>query len=319
MTGPRHGPPIVIAHRGASGYLPEHTLVAKALAHAQGADYLEQDVVATRDGALIVFHDLTLDAMTDVAERFPGRARADGHFYCLDFTLAEIRTLSVRERRAADGTIRYPGRFPPDVGRFAISTLEEEIRFIQGLNRSTGRTAGLYPEIKNPRWHREQGRDIGPQILQVLRDFGYVGANDRIFLQCFEAEELQRLRRDFGCQLPMIQLLEGPNSGGHIPTPAELAAISRYAVGIGPSLTLICGEWRAGVPVLSNVVRDARAAGLCVHPYTLRADDLPTGCPSFQRLLETMLVHARVDGVFTDFPDLARRFIAEQHWPQPLR
>jgi glycerophosphoryl diester phosphodiesterase len=319
MTGPRHGPPIVIAHRGASGYLPEHTLVAKALAHAQGADYLEQDVVATRDGALIVFHDLTLDAMTDVAKRFPGRARADGHFYCLDFTLAEIRTLAVRERRAADGTIRYPGRFRADVGQCAIVTLEEEIRFIQGLNRSMGRIAGLYAEIKNPRWHREQGRDIGPQTLQVLRDFGYVGANDPIFLQCFEAEELQRLRRDFGCQLPMIQLLEGTNSGGHIPTPAQLAAIAQYAVGIGPSLSLISREWRAGVAESSDLVRDAHAAGLCVHPYTLRADDLPAGCASFDSLLETLLVQLRVDGVFTDFPDLARRFVAEQRWPLPLR
>jgi glycerophosphoryl diester phosphodiesterase len=317
MSGPGKGPALVIAHRGASGYLPEHTFVAKALAHAQGADYLEQDVVSTRDGALIVFHDLTLDAMTDVAGRFPGRARADGHFYCIDFTLAEIRTLAVRERRATDGTMRYPGRLSWDGSGFGIPTFEEEIQFILGLNRSTGHAAGLYPEIKNPRWHREQGRDIGPQILQVLHDFGFSCPSDSVFLQCFEADELRRLRRDFGCELRMIQLLEGVNSGGRIPTPAELAAIRAYADGIGPSLSLLISAWRGGVPILSNLVSEAHQAGLCVHPYTLRADDLPAQCHSFDSLLETLLVRLQVDGVFTDFPDLVGRFIGEQRWPRP--
>src|SRR5690606_38952800 len=109
------GRPLVIAHRGASGYLPEHTLPAKALAHAQGADFLEQDVVASRDGALLVFHDLVLDELTDVAERFPGRARADGLHYVIDFDLAELRTLKAGERRLRGSRdARFPGRFPAD-------------------------------------------------------------------------------------------------------------------------------------------------------------------------------------------------------------
>ena len=110
-----NGRPIVIAHRGASGYLPEHTLVAKALAYGLGADYLEQDVVATRDGKLVVLHDLHLDDVSDVAERFPGRQRDDGLHYVIDFDVAELKTLAVLERRAPDGAnAKYPQRFPRD-------------------------------------------------------------------------------------------------------------------------------------------------------------------------------------------------------------
>ena len=138
----------VIAHRGASGYLPEHTLPAKALAHAMGADFLEQDVVASRDGELIVLHDIHLDRVTDVAKRFPARARKDGRFYALDFDLAELRQLRVHERVAADGKPVYPGRFPVTAGRFALHTFDEELAFIRGLNETTGRNAGVYPEIK---------------------------------------------------------------------------------------------------------------------------------------------------------------------------
>src|SRR6185503_3100921 len=106
-------PPIVIAHRGASGYLPEHTLVAKALAHGLGADYLEQDVVATRDGKLVVLHDLYLDDVSDVAERFRGRQRDDGLHYVIDFDLTELKTLTVFERRApGSAAAKYPARFP---------------------------------------------------------------------------------------------------------------------------------------------------------------------------------------------------------------
>ena len=134
----------IIAHRGASGYLPEHTLEAKALAYAMGADYLEQDVVATRDGQLIVLHDIHVDRVSDVAERFPDRHRSDGRYYVRDFDLPELRTLNVHERRDEDGkTAVFPRRFPTNSGRFSIATLGEEIEMIQGLNRSTGRAVGI--------------------------------------------------------------------------------------------------------------------------------------------------------------------------------
>ncbi len=304
--------PLVIAHRGASGYLPEHTLVAKAMAFAMGADYLEQDVVATRDGVLIVFHDLTLDAMTDVAVQFPGRGRPDGHFYCMDFTLAEIRRLSVAERRSPDGTApRYGGRFPDGAGRFPIPTLAEELQFIQGLIRSTGRQVGIYPEIKDPAWHRQHGFDLGAALLDMLTRFGYLTAAHAVFVQCFDPLELQRLRADLGSRLQFVQLLD---SASGLPSPDRLADIARYATVIGPSLRLICRATGGSAPVPTTLVADAHAAGLAVHPYTLRYDDLPTGIAGFDAALDLLLLQQGVDGIFTDFPDLAVRFVA-RHFP----
>ena len=133
------GAPLVIAHRGASGYLPEHTLEAKAVAHAQEADFVEQDVVLSRDDVPVVLHDLYLDAVSDVAEVYPGRSRDDGRFYALDFTLAELRRLRLSERLdPRTGRQLHPGRFPAGTGRFQIVTLAEELEFLAGLDRSTG-------------------------------------------------------------------------------------------------------------------------------------------------------------------------------------
>lgn len=313
------GSPIVIAHRGASGYLPEHTLAAKALAHGMGADYLEQDIVATRDGDLIVFHDLTLDDMTDVARRFPGRARGDGRHYCIDFTLAELKTLTLRERRRPGKAVpRYAGRFADDGGTFSIPSLVEEIRFIEGLNRTTGRMAGLYAEIKHPAWHREQRMDVATRLLETLRDFGYTQREHAVFVQCVDTDELRRLRRDLGCQLRLIQLLEGVASGGHVPDTSELGALASYADGIGPAIDLIHRAGEGGAPVPTALVADAHRQGLLVHPYTFRADDLPAGFATLEALFDLSLARLQVDGVFTDFPDRARRFINEQlRWPLP--
>jgi glycerophosphoryl diester phosphodiesterase len=300
--------PIVIAHRGASGYLPEHTLVAKALAVGMGADYVEQDVVATREGELIVFHDLTLDATTNVRERFPARARSDGHFYCRDFSLDELRTLGVSERREqGQSTPRYPGRFPAEAGHFPIVTLDEEIRFIQGLNRSTGRRVGIYPEIKNPAWHRGEGVDVGERLLRLLGRYGYDGPQSRVFVQCFDPEELRRLRHEHGSRLRQVLLLDSQSG---VLGPQQLQAIATYAEAIGPSLRLL--EAHGARPETNTLVRDAHAAGLQVHPYTLRRDELPAGIDNFDELLDLVLRQLRADGLFTDFPDLAVAFVASR-------
>jgi glycerophosphoryl diester phosphodiesterase len=301
--------PLVIAHRGASGYLPEHTLVAKALAAGMGADYLEQDVVATRDGELIVFHDLTLDATTDVSERFPGRARGDGLHYCMDFELAELRQLAVTERRGADGQRRYAGRFPEGAGAFQVVTLAEELRFVEGLRRSSGRDLGIYVEIKEPAWHRRHGIELGDQVLAALARAGYVERDSPAFVQCFDPGELVRLRRERDCRLRLVQLLE---RAGGVPEPASLAEIARYADAIGPSLGLMLQPGGDGRPAPTRLVRDAHAAGLVVHPYTLRRDDLPQGVGSFDELLELVFTQAGADGAFTDFPDLAVQFLARR-------
>ncbi len=285
--------PLVIAHRGASGYLPEHTLAAKALAHAQGADYLEQDVVATRDGQLIVFHDLYLDDMSDVAQRFPGRQRSDGRHYCIDFDLAEIRSLRVGERRRPGTTeARYPRRFPVDTSiAFTIPTLDEELAFIAGLNRSSGRGAGIYVEIKSPEWHRDHGVDLSRAVLGVLARHGHDSRDARAFLQCFSTGELQRIRHELGCKLHLVQLLDG---SAPIEAPGFIESLSGHADCIGPSLRLLAAD------------RDGRLAGISglpLHPYTLRADDLPPGVDSFEALLSTVFATPGVGGVFTDFPD----------------
>lgn len=285
--------PVVIAHRGASGYLPEHTLPAKALAHGMGADFLEQDVVASRDGQLLVFHDLYLDQLTDVGQRFPGRARPDGRHYCIDFSLGEIQSLRVTERRHKNGTgARFPGRFPIDTGSFRIHTLEEELDLVRGLNCSTGRRTGVYAEIKDPAWHAEHKVALGDRLIEILRAFGYRTKDDCFFVQCFSATELRRVRGKYGGEVPLIQLLDEDTVVGR----ELIAGIAAYAQGIGPAISL---AWPDG-----GLVSLAREFGLLVHPFTFRADELPRGFGTFAELLTTFLDVLKVDGVFTDFPDI---------------
>lgn len=301
---------LVIAHRGASGYLPEHTLAAKALAHDMGADYLEQDVVASRDDELVVLHDIHLDRVTDVADRFPDRARDDGRFYVRDFDLAELRQLQVWERMGPDGAPVYPGRYPPRSGEFRIATLAEELSFIRSLNVKTGRQAGIYPELKRPAWHREEGIDIAPILLEVLHSHGYEQREDPVFVQCFDFEETIRLREELGCPFNLIQLI-GENGWGEAPTdfdtlrtPGGLADVARVADGIGPWLEqAYMLEPVNGVPVASGLVCAAHERGLSVHPYTFRVDDLPQGFASFRELVRFFVSDLGVEGLFTDFPD----------------
>lgn len=312
--------PLVIAHRGASGYLPEHTLAAKAMAHAMGADYLEQDVVLTRDGVPIVLHDVYLEATTDVEQQFPDRARADGRFYALDFSLEEVRQLSVHERTTPGdegGLAVYPRRFPVQAGSFTVPTLEEEIRFIAGMDRSRGTRTGLYIELKAPRLHQAAGHDMPRAILDVLERTGYADRKDQVFLQCFDDQTLRALRSEYQTPLPLIQLIAENDWGedsavdyDYLRSEAGLDYIAGYAQGIGPWLMHIySGRDSSGAAVTTDLVARAQARGLAVHPYTFRADDLPEGFTDFDSLLALFLNELKVDGLFTDFPDLARNFI----------
>lgn len=307
---------IVVAHRGASGYLPEHTLAAKAMAHAMGADYLEQDVVLSKDGVPIVLHDIHVDTVTDVAGMFPDRARADGRFYAIDFALDELRQLTVMERAGLDGKQVFPGRFPRGAAAFGIATLAEEIELIQGLNLSTGREAGLYPEIKAPAWHRAQGYDLAATMLAVLADYGYADQDDAVFVQCFDWNETRRVRQELSYRGKLVQLL-GENSWGEaevdydaLRTRDGLAAIAEVADAIGPWMPhVVTGLDAKGRPQITDLVANAHAYGLQVHPYTLRADELPGYAESLEALLRIFLIDADVDGVFSDFPDRAVAFL----------
>jgi len=304
--------PIVIAHRGASGYLPEHTLEAAAFAYALGADYVEQDVVMSRDGVLVVNHDIEIDTTTDVADRFPERRRPDGRFYAIDFDWAELRTLQVRERfDAASGAPVFPRRFPHSGASFRLATMEEAILLVQGLNRSTGRKVGVYPEIKAPAWHAREGADPGRALLELLARYGYSSAADRVYVQCFEPAELKRLRSGLNTRLKLIQLIEAGAPGAPPAlTPEHLREIAGYAQGIGPHLSAILAAGKDGAARVTSLVDDAHAAGLEVHPYTIRVDTLPRAIGSIDDLLGVLIEQAKVDGLFIDQPDFAVRFLS---------
>jgi len=310
---------IVIAHRGACGYLPEHTLEAKSMAYAMGAHYIEQDVVMTKDNALIVLHDITLDRTTDVADKFPRRARDDNRYYAIDFTLEEIRTLSATERfRSGENqkSQEYKNRFPINTSSFRIHTFEEEIQLIQGLNKSTGNNIGIYPEIKQPIFHRGEGKDISTEIVNIIKNYGYKTKKNKVFLQTFSFEELKLLKNEIlpkaGIELNLIQLVDSESTYPWMFEEEGMQRLANFADGIGPEKGLIIKN----LSTISNLeitplVGRAHAAGLKVHPYTYRSDpgQVPDYVESFEELLGKHYLDVGVDGVFTDFPDKAVKFL----------
>ena len=307
--------PIVIAHRGASGYLPEHTLEAKAMAHALGADFLEQDLVLSKDEVPMVLHDIHIDTISDVATRFPSRKRADGRYYALDFTVEELKQLRASERfNPTTGKAVFPKRFPVGKSRFEIPTLEEELELIQGLNKSTGRTAGVYPEIKSPAWHRAQGHDISKIVLPILQRFGYATKSAPCFLQCFEHAEVLRLRTELGWKGKLVMLMDDVPKGEDgtdylgLQSAKGLAELAKVADGIGPDLSSVIGSNRK----ITELVKNAHASGMVVHPYTFRIDQLPKYAHSPEDLLGLLYKDAKIDGLFSDFTDVTVRWLTKQ-------
>jgi len=310
--------PFIVAHRGASGYLPEHTLEAVAMAHQMGAHFIEQDVVLTRDNVPVILHDIHLETVTDVETKFPDRKRPDGRFYAIDFDLAEIKTLNVHERvRAKDGKPAFPGRFPQGVGTFRVPTLMEEIELIQGLNHSTGRKVGIFPEIKAPEFHHAAGKDLSRIVIDVLARYGYRDKSDHVFIQSFDWPETQRIRAKLGYAGRLVQLL-GENKWkiaentdyDVLKTPAGLAAIAKVADAISPWVGQIAGDLRAAAPAFTDLDKNAKAAGLLVVPYTFRADRMPKWATSFDGLIKQIIIDRDLDGLFTDFPDKAAAALA---------
>jgi glycerophosphoryl diester phosphodiesterase len=288
-------------------------LPAKALAYAMGADYLEQDVVASADDELIVLHDVYLDRVSNVKTCFPTRHRDDGRYYVRDFTLRELRSLRVHERQNADGSVVYPGRYHDDGQTFGIQTLAEELQFIAQLTASGGRPVGIYPEIKRPAWHRREGVDISPLFLQVLADFGFKSRQDPIYVQCFDAAELRCIRHKLGSDLKLIQLI-GENSWeecstdyNQLRTSRGLRRLARTVEGIGPWVERLYRQRGSHGRADTGLAARAHAAGLAVHPYTFRSDDLPPGFATFAELLHFVVNELCVDGLFTDFPDQVRK------------
>ena len=290
----------VIAHRGASGYLPEHTLAAATLAHAQNADYIEQDVVLSKDGVPLVVHDIHLENTTNVAELFPTRAREDGRYYAIDFTLSEINTLTVNERKSKNAQV-FKGRYKGSA-RFRIATLADQIELIEQLNRSTNKNTGLYIEVKSPAFHQQHGLDISKVVLNYLRQQGLDKADANVFIQCFDFDELKRLRTELKANVKLVQLIaenswqESSTNYDQLKTIQGMSDVAKYADGIGPWLGHVTNK---NSDELAKWVVQAKTLGLLVHPYTFRTDSLPTG-KSAEGVLDLIVNQWQFDGIFTD-------------------
>jgi glycerophosphoryl diester phosphodiesterase len=298
--------PLVIAHRGASGYLTEHSLAAKRLAHDQRADFLEQDVVATRDEELIVCHDLYLERLTNVAEVFPGRHRDDGHYYVIDFDWAEIRVLeraSVPARVAsADAAAKAANPKLPDDAR--LHTLNEELEFIARINAGSTHTAGIYTEIKHPGWHRDHGVDLTRAVVRALDAAGFREPDGSAYIQCFDAGELRRINERLKCRLPLVQLA-GRSVDRQMLTSDGLAAVASYAAALAPNHALLFRHESVDRPILSSLTQNARGAGLAIHPYTFNNETLPVYASDLAGFLGIVYGLVQPDAVFCDYPDVA--------------
>ncbi len=301
--------PLVIAHRGASGERPEHTLAAYELAIEQGADVIEPDLVPTSDGVLVARHENAISETTDVAARaeFAGRrttktidGRSVTDWFVEDFTLAELKTLRARERLP----LLRPGNTAHD-GRYEVPTLGE----IVALAKRHG--VGIYPETKHPTYFAQIGFGTDEPLVAELHAAGWTTAEAPVFIQSFEVANLKRIAGM--TRLRLIQLLAADgapadgavDSYGAMTTPAGLAEVAAYAFGIGPDKAML-GE--------GTLVRDAHAAGLHVHPWTFRAENAFLAA-SFRRGEDAgghgdlrgeiaAALRSGADGFFTDFPQI---------------
>jgi len=310
--------PIVIAHRGASGERPEHTLLSYERAIEQGADFIEPDLVPTRDGVLVARHENEISGTTDVASHpeFADRKTTktiDGAvitgWFTEDFTLAELKTLRARERLP---------QLRPDNAKFdgqaQIPTLDEVIALAKKATAETGRTIGIYPETKHPSYFAAIGLPLEQRLVDTLKAAGWDRADAPVFIQSFEVNNLKRLKGMTHVRLiQLMQAAGGPAddaapSYAAMATPEGLKAVAAYAYGIGPELVMIAAD--KGKP--TSLVTDAHAAGLALHPWTFRAENfflLPAWRDGADprvhgRLREEIqyFLSLGIDGFFTDFP-----------------
>ena len=322
----RSAPPdsvLVIAHRGASGDRPEHTLEAYRLAVEHGADVIEPDLVMTRDGVLVARHENEISETTDVASRpafadrratktIDGETRAG--WFTEDFTLAELKTLRAVER--------LPDTRPANAafdGQFEVPTLGEIIALAQALGAERGRPVGLYPETKHPSYFRGIGLPLEEPLVEALHAAGYTSSADPVWIQSFEVGNLKRL--DAMTDLRLVQLAYPGGAPADRPalgydammTPEGLDAVAEYADAVGVAKAFVLDGGLAPTPL----VADAHAHDLAVHVWTVRAENafLPAPLRSSDDPAERgdvaaevrALVAAGVDGLFTDHPALVLR------------
>ena len=317
MAGAAQAEFLVIAHRGASGERPEHTLAAYERAIDQGADYIEPDLVATKDLVLVARHENELSGTTDVASReeFADRRRTkevDGQrvagWFAEDFTLAELRTLRAKERIPSlrPANARFDGLYP-------VPTFDEIVALVRAKEAETGRRIGLYPELKHPTFLLQNaGIDMVDLMVAALRKHDLDDADDRVFVQMFEVEPLRRLDRLV--ETPLVQLVAAQGGPADAPAmryadmiaPSGLAEIATYADAIGADLRVLL----TGSGASTGLTQAAKDAGLDVHAWTLRRENafLPVqlrsaggeGAAGDLAGLVIFLEQAGVDGAFTD-------------------
>ncbi|GIJ07606.1 glycerophosphodiester phosphodiesterase [Micromonospora andamanensis] len=322
--------PIVIGHRGASGYRPEHTFEAYRLAIRMGADYIEPDLVATADGVLVARHENEISGTTDVATRTEFAARRttktiDGvsvtGWFTEDFTLAELRTLRAKERLPQ---VRVTNTAFD--GQFQVPTFQEVIDLARAESRARGRVIGVYPETKHPTYFASIGLPLEEPLVETLRRAGWTKRHSPVIIQSFETANLRRLDRLTDVRL--AQLLDATGRpydftvAGDTRTYRDLAApaglkwISRYADGIGANKNLIVPRDTAGKLLApTTLVQDAHKQKLIVHAWTFRAENQflpadfrigtdPNARGDIQAEYE-LFYRLGLDGVFTDHPDTA--------------
>ena len=322
--------PIVIAHRGCSGERPEHTALAYERAIDQGCDFIEPDLVATQDGHLVVRHENEIGGTTDVASHPEFAARKttktiDGEsltgWFTEDFTLAEIKTLRARER--------LPQLRPASAafdGQAQVLTFDEVVAIARAGTQRTGRTIGVYPEMKHPSYFASVGLPVEGRMLDALKRNDLNSATAPVFVQCFEVGPLKTLRLKTRAKLVLLVANEGGPADlpgvkyADLVTAEGLKAVAAYADGLGPDKAMIIPQDANTLLPATPLVRDAHAAGLLVHPWTVRAENyfLPAAlrrgdaaAPDYLAQhgdvtsLFQALYAAGVDGLFSDFPGLA--------------
>ncbi|MBK6489341.1 MAG: glycerophosphodiester phosphodiesterase [Gemmatimonadetes bacterium] len=327
MDEVNHGP-LIIAHRGASGHRPEHTREAYSLAIEMGADYIEPDLVMTRDRVLVSRHENEIGGTTDVADRFPSRRRTqviDGEevtgWFTEDFTLAELKTLRAHER--------LPSRSHAFDGRFEVPTLDEVLTLVRASERATGRTIGVYPETKHPSHFAAIGLPLEDSLLATLARHGYHGRDDAVFIQSFETGNLRGLRTRTSIRLVQLVDVGGapadlaaagdPRGSRDLVTAAGLGEIATYADAVGVHKALVLPPAAVGAPARpTTLVRDAHAAGLAVHVWTLRSDAPYLGAEYAGDAAAEWRAFAAagVDGMFGDFPDVGVRALGRSVPPR---
>lgn len=329
QTSGKHDDFVIVGHRGASGYRPEHTLASYELAARMGADYIEPDLVTTKDHVLVTRHEPEIGGTTDVATHpeFAARKKTkvlDGTpltgWFTEDFTLKELKTLRAKERIPA---VRQHNTVFD--GHYQIPTLQEVIDLTKRLSRELDRPIGIYPETKHPTYFQQQGLALEPELVKTLNRNGLNRPDAKVFVQSFEVANLKALDKQL--RVPLVQLTSSAGApydfvaSGDTRTYADIVSanglrdVARYADGVGPSKDQVIpvdATGKLGTP--TALVRDAHRAGLVVHPYTFRVENsfLPVNFRSSTVAAESGNLfgeiaayrQAGIDGLFSDNTDI---------------